>query len=104
MVQLLELNLVFVHPWVIGELASGNLRNRAELLEYLANLNQVKQASDSEVMEFIERNKLYGRGAGWVDLHLLASAHLTHCLIWTMDRRLAEIARDMKIAFTPLSS
>ena len=104
MVHLLELSMVFIHPWVIGELASGNLRNRADLLEYLSNLNQVTQASDAEVMEFVESNRLYGRGVGWVDLHLLASAHLTHCPIWTMDRRLWQVALDMNIGFTPSSA
>ena len=101
MVRLLELNMVYVHPWVIGELACGNLKNRAVLLEHLSNLIQVSQASDSEVMEFVERNRLYGRGAGWVDFHLLASALLTNCPFWTLDRRLAEIAADLDVAFTP---
>jgi predicted nucleic acid-binding protein len=104
MVRLLELNMVFVHPWVIGELACGNLKNRAELLEHLSNLIQVNQASDSEVMTFIERNKLYGRGVGWVDFHLLASAMLTNCPFWTMDRNLAKISHDLDVAFTPASA
>ena len=101
MVRLLELNMVYVHPWVIGELACCNLKNRSVLLEHLSNLNQVSQASDSEVMDFVERNGLYGRGAGWIDLHLLASALLTNCPFWTLDRRLAEIALDLDVAFRP---
>jgi len=104
LVRLLELNMVFLHPWVIGELACGDLKNRAELLEHLSNLMQVTQASDSEVMEFIERNKLYGRGVGWTDLHLLASALLTNCPFWTVDRRLSEVAYDLDIAFTPATA
>jgi hypothetical protein len=104
MVRLLELNMVFLHPGVIGELACGTLRNRAELLEHLSNLTQVTQASDVEVMAFLEHNKLYGRGVGWVDLHLLASALLTNCPFWTMDRRLSQIAFDLDVAFTPASA
>jgi hypothetical protein len=104
MIRLLELNMVFLHPWVIGELACGNLKNRADLLEHLSNLMQVTQASDSEVMEFIERNRLYGRGVGWIDLHLLASALLTKCPFWTLDRRLSEVALDLDVALTPAAA
>ena len=104
MVRLLELNMVFIHPWVIGELACGNLRNRTDLLEHLSNLNRVTKASDSEVMTFVERNKLYGRGAGWVDLHLLAAAILTNCPFWTLDRRLSQIALDLDAAFIPAAA
>jgi predicted nucleic acid-binding protein len=101
LVRLLELNMVYLHPWVIGELACGQLKNRADILEHLSNLTLVTQASDSEVMEFLERNRLYGRGVGWVDLHLLASALLTNCPFWTLDRRLSQIAHDLDVAFTP---
>jgi predicted nucleic acid-binding protein len=104
MVRLLELNMVFLHPWVIGELACGNLKNRADLLEHLSNLMQVTQASDSEVMEFIERNRLYGRGVGWIDLHLLASALIANCPFWTLDRRLSEVASDLDVSFTPAAA
>jgi hypothetical protein len=104
MVRLLELNMVFLHPAVVGELACGNLRNRADLLEHLSNLSQAAQASDSEVMQFLERNKLYGRGVGWVDLHLLASAILTNCPFWTLDRNLAKISHDLDVAFTPAAA
>lgn len=103
MVRLLELNMVFLHPAVIGELACGSLKNRS-LLEDLANLPQVTQASDSEVMAFLERNRLYGRGVGWVDLHLLASAMLTNCPFWTADRRLSEISHELDVAFTPATA
>lgn len=102
--RLLELNMVFLHPWVIGELACGNLKNGADLLEHLSNLIQVTQASDSEVMQFMERNRLYGRGVGWIDLHLLASALLTNCPFWTLDRRLSEVATDLDVAFTPAAA
>jgi predicted nucleic acid-binding protein len=100
MVRLLELNMVFLHPSVIGELACGNLKNRG-LLSALADLSQVVLATDAEVLEFLERHKLYGRGVGWVDLHLLASAILTNCPFWTLDHRLARIAHDLDVAFTP---
>jgi predicted nucleic acid-binding protein len=104
MVRLLELNMVFLHPAVIGELACGSLKNRSLLLEDLGNLPQVTQASDAEVMELLERKKLYGRGVGWTDLHLLASALLTNCPFWTADHRLAKISHDLDVAFTPASA
>jgi predicted nucleic acid-binding protein len=103
MVRLLELNMVYLHPWVIGELACGNLKNRG-ILDDLAYLSQSVIASDPEVMQFLENHKLYGRGVGWVDLHLLASAILTNCPIWTTDRNLSKIAHDLDVAFTPAAS
>jgi predicted nucleic acid-binding protein len=101
LVKLLELRQIFVHPSVIGELACGNLKNRRLLLEELANMPQAVLASDLEVMELLERRKLWGRGIGWTDLHLLASAFLTGCKLWTLDRRLAEIASELDIGHFP---
>jgi predicted nucleic acid-binding protein len=100
MVRLLDLNMVYLHPWIIGELACGNLKNRGTLRD-LADLTQVVLASDEEVMTFLERHRLYGRGVGWVDLHLLASAILTNCPFWTVDRALSKIAIELDVAFTP---
>jgi predicted nucleic acid-binding protein len=100
MVRLLELNMVYLHPWIIGELACGKLKNRGLLLD-LADLSYVVMASDEEVMTFLERHKLFGRGVGWVDLHLLASAILTNCPFWTTDRALSKIALELDVAFTP---
>lgn len=87
-----------IHPWVIGELACGNLRNRSQVLELLQGLPAATVASDAEVLMLIERDQLMGRGIGYVDAHLLASARLSHCRLWTQDRRLAVVAEEQGLA------
>jgi predicted nucleic acid-binding protein len=91
---------VLTHPFVIGELAGGNLRNRGEILRLLARLPSVPTATHEEALEFLERRALMGRGIGFVDVHLLASAALAApARLWTRDRRLASIARALRLAF-----
>ena len=91
---LLQEGEVLIHPWVIGELACGNLRNRSQVLELLRGLPAATEASDAEVLLLIERDRLMGRGIGYVDAHLLASARLSHCRLWTQDRRLAAVDQE----------
>ena len=91
---LLQEGEVLIHPWVIGELACGNLRNRQQVLELLQGLPMATVASDAEVLLLIERDRLMGRGIGYVDAHLLAAARLSHCRLWTQDRRLAAVALE----------
>lgn len=88
---LLEEGLVYTHPAVIGELACGHLKNRKEVITMLRNLPTFPVATDEEVMAFIERHKLYGKGIGWVDAQLLASVALSgDGTMLTHDKRLAE--------------
>lgn len=89
---LLDADRIVVHPMVIGELALGALRERAETLEDLRELRGGVLAEDEEVMALIERHRLWGRGIGWVDAHLLASALLGGVRLWTLDRPLARVA------------
>jgi predicted nucleic acid-binding protein len=89
--------LVLMHPCVSGELACGRLNNRAAVLSDLTTLPMVKLATDSEVLHMIEDRKFWGRGLGWVDVHLLASALLSHCRFWTLDKRLAQAAVDLAL-------
>ncbi len=89
---LLEAGDVVTHPFVIGELACGNLRNRAEVFALLGALPKAATASDQEVRACIESRRLWGRGIGWVDAHLLASALLSGCALWTLDARLGRLA------------
>ena len=91
---LLQKGEVLIHPWVIGELACGNLRNCQQVLELLQGLPAATVASDAEVLVLIERERLMGRGIGHVDAHLVASARLSHCRLWTQDRRLAAVALE----------
>jgi predicted nucleic acid-binding protein len=95
---LLQDGKVLIHPWVIGELACGNLRNRGDVLELLQGLPAAVVASDSEVLLLIEREQLMGLGIGYVDAHLLASAKLSHTKLWTQDRRLAALAQERGLA------
>jgi hypothetical protein len=90
---------VLMHPFIIGELACGNLKNRAAVLRLLRDLPATPLASDPEVLGFIDRRKLMGRGIGYIDAHLLASVALTGTArLWTHDKRLAAVAAELKLA------
>ena len=96
--DLLRDGLVLVHPFVLGELALGQLKRRSEVLSLLGELPQAKSASHDEVLAFVDRHDLAGRGIGWVDVHLLASAALGGVSLWTMDRRLARTAERLDLS------
>lgn len=98
LVGLLDEEQVLTHPFVIGELACGSLRNRAEVLALLEALPGTGLAEHREVLEFVERQRLYGRGIGWVDAHLLAAARLAGAALWTLDRPLLKVASTLAIA------
>jgi predicted nucleic acid-binding protein len=91
-----------VHPFIIGELACGNLKNRAEILSLLHALPSAAVADHEEIIVFIENNHLMGKGLGYVDVHLLASAILSDVRLWTDDKPLAKAATGMGIGFVPL--
>ena len=96
----LEGGWVLMHPFVLGELACGNLNNRSEVLRLLGDLPAAPTATDPEALGLIERRALMGRGIGYVDVHLLASAALTGVgRLWTRDRRLAAAAAELELAF-----
>jgi predicted nucleic acid-binding protein len=95
---LLERSQVLGHPFVVGELAMGNLRQRTMILHDLGGLPQAVVAHDPEVLDFIERESLFGTGLGYVDAHLLASVRLTAgALLFTRDERLLAAARRMAV-------
>jgi predicted nucleic acid-binding protein len=90
--ELLEGGLVLSHPFVIGELALGALRQRDIVLDSLQALPRAVVASDGEVLGLIDRLNLHGQGIGYVDAHLLASVRLTAgASLWTRERRLAAV-------------
>ena len=93
--DLLEAGEVLCHPLIIGELACGNLRNRSTILGMMEDLPQAAVAEHDEVLRFIELRSLQGRGLGYVDIHLLASALMSGALLWTLDRRLGEVAGEL---------
>jgi predicted nucleic acid-binding protein len=96
--RLLEAGQVVIHPFVVGELALGNLRQRNLVLSSLRDLPHAVSAGDAEVLDFIERHALAGLGIGWVDAHLLASARLTSAWLWTRDKRLSAVAVRLSLA------
>ena len=98
--ELLEEGEVSCHPHVIGELACGNLKRRSMVLSLLGELPVVPIAESEEVLALLEREKLYGRGLGWIDAHLLASAMLADCPIWTLDVSLKRTAARLRIDFS----
>lgn len=89
--QLLEEGEVATHPLVLGELACGNLARRSETLHLLETLPAIPQAPDRMVREAIETRRLWGRGIGWIDAHLVVASLVSGIPLWTLDRRLAEI-------------
>ena len=90
--SLLQDDQVLCHPFVIGELACGNLHRRNEVLLLLEALPEAPVADHAEVLHLINSHRLYGQGLGWIDAHLLASALLLGCELWTSDRLLHVLA------------
>lgn len=90
---------VACHPFVIGELACGNLRSRAEILTLLQALPSIPEVAHEELLTFVERHRLMGRGLGLIDGHLLAAAQLAAIPLWTLDRCLHEAATGLHASF-----
>jgi len=90
---------VMCHPFIIGELACGNLKNRNEIISLLQSLPMASTIEFDEFLFFIDKNQLMGKGIGFVDVHLLASAQLTGVPLWTTDKRLKSAADQLKLVF-----
>ena len=90
---------VVCHPFIVGELACGNLKNRAEILSLLQALPMAIYVEHEEVMRFIEDHTLMGEGLGYIDIHLIASALLTEIPVWTVDKKLNEISSKLGIGY-----
>ncbi len=102
LVRLLNAGLVLAHPFVTGELACGNLQNRSAVLALVQDLPAAPVATDDEVLAFIDRRKLAGRGIGYVDAHLLCAVALAgKAELWSRDKRLGGVAKEMGFAFVP---
>lgn len=102
--RLLDKGRVLCHPFVIGELACGNINNRSEILNALKALTSTPTIECDEYLKFVEQNRLYGVGIGLVDVHLLASALLADAVLWTADKRLNKAAMDLGIAYQKKST
>ena len=93
--RLLEEDMALTHPWILGELALGSMANRERILGLLGRLPNIRPAADEAIRELIETERLYGRGIGWVDAGLLASCRARQCRLWSRDKRLAALAREL---------
>ena len=101
--HLLDAGQVVMHPFIVGELALGSLHRRDLILQTLQDLQQVDVATQQEVLHFIARHGLFGRGIGYVDAHLLASIRLTAGVsLWTRDKRLLVVAEPLGMAAKPI--
>lgn len=99
---LLDNSAVLAHPWVIGELALGNLSRRDDVIGLIRGLPQATLATDDEVLGLIEQEALYGAGIGYVDAALLAATRLTSdTALWTRDKRLSSAAARLGLGFQP---
>ncbi len=97
--DLLDAAHVLMHPHVIGELACGNLKGREMILRYFRAMPPAAVATDDEVMSLLEQRKLWGAGIGWVDAHLVASALLSGCHLWTLDEPLNRVAEKSGVQY-----
>jgi predicted nucleic acid-binding protein len=99
LIQLLQAGRVISHSFIIGELALGCFKNRKSILDSLKDLPQAIVATETEVMRFIDENTLFGKGIGFIDVHLLAAARLTPgSRLWTRDKRLLNVATILNLA------
>lgn len=97
--ELLSSEIVTCHPFIVGELACGRLRNRERILALLQALPSARKAEDDEVLRFIDTHRLMGQGIGLVDVHILAAAQLSSLLLWTADKALQTVARRLRLAY-----
>jgi predicted nucleic acid-binding protein len=95
--------LILMHPFVLGEIVCGNLRRRSNVLSELQQLPSAVIAEHEEVLNFVEQHRLFGSGIGWIDAHLLASARLTGCRLWTLDTRLRQAASKLRLVYSGLT-
>lgn len=94
----LERGEILCHPFIVGEISLGSLRQRDEVLGLLSELPVASVVPHDEILSLVEREHLAGTGIGWVDAHLIASALADGVSLWTFDRRLATVARALKLA------
>ncbi|VAX21424.1 PIN domain protein [hydrothermal vent metagenome] len=90
---------VVMHEFVLGELASGNIKNRKEILELLQSILSIPKVTIEEYLFFVKEHRLFGKGIGFVDIHLLASAKLSGILLWTLDKKLREVASTLNLSY-----
>ena len=90
---------VVCHTYIIGELACGSIKNRKEIISLLLSLPMASSIEFEEFLYFIEQNQLNGKGIGFVDIHILASAKLSQIPLWTEDKRLMKAATELDLKY-----
>lgn len=95
--NLLAEESVYCHPFIIGELACGNLHDRNEIIHLMHELPESVEATTQDVLVFIEKHRLMGKGLGVIDVYLLASASLSGLLIWTEDKKMRQAAQQIQM-------
>lgn len=91
---------IICHPYIVGELACGNIKNRKEILNLLQALPMIPVITQDEFLRFVDVHSLMGRGIGYVDVHLLASSMLAGVQLWTEDKGLKQAAGKLKLNYT----
>jgi predicted nucleic acid-binding protein len=99
LIRLLEQGLVAIHPFIIGELACGGIKNRHEIISLLTDLPSTEILDHSDIMEFIENRKIMNKGIGYIDVHLLGSALVSDTPLWTFDKALRKVAIQFSIEY-----
>ena len=99
LIRLLEQGLVACHPFIIGELACGDIKNRHEIIRLLNDLPSTDILDHDDILEFIEYRKIMNKGIGYVDVHLLASALVSETPLWTLDKALRNISNQLSIEY-----
>lgn len=102
LVDLLISEGALIHPFVIGELACGSIKNRDKILTYLNDIPKSIVPEHEEVISFLNSKKLFSRGIGWTDANLLLSSILSKSKLWTLDQRLRAVSIELRINFSPL--
>ncbi len=97
LISLLEKDEALTHPFIIGELALGHFKNRSQILHDLQLLPRVFPALNPEVMDWVEKHRLYGKGINWVDAHLLFSCSSDQSEFWTRDKALWAVSRSLGV-------
>ena len=97
--NLLDRGEVTGHELIYGELLIGDRGGRAKLLASYENMHQAKLVPHGDIVAFVRDRKLHGRGIGWIDVHLLASAIVERLQVWTADNSFAAVANKLGVAW-----
>lgn len=92
-----EDGMVLIHPFILGELVMGGMSSREE--ELFTRLPAARRLADEEVLAMVKQRRLARRGIGWVDAHLLASALASSAVLWSADKDLAAVAKELGATF-----